>query len=357
MKGLILAGGHGTRLRPLTYTGNKHMIPIANEPMLFYGLRHLGAAGLKEVGIILGDAREGIEEAVGDGHAFGLRVTYIHQGAPKGLAHAVACAREFLSDDPFVMYLGDNLLEEGTTPLVAQFRASPADAIIGVTPVEHPSSYGVVEMRGEEIVSILEKPAQPKSNLALIGVYLFTAKIHPIIASLAPSRRGELEITDAIWKLHESGGKVAVRRVNGWWKDTGRPEDLLAANDLVLRSLPADRFRVEGTVSPRATLAGNVRIGTGSVVHAGATITGPVVLGSNVTVGRGSQIGPDVAVGDRCSIEGSAVRRSILMEGASLRGKVAVTDSILGRNAQVTSRRSRATPLQCVVGDTTVIAL
>ncbi len=355
MKGLILAGGHGTRLRPLTFTGNKHMIPIANEPMLFYGLRHLAGGGLKEVGIVLGDEHEGIEEAVGDGRPFGLRIAYIHQGAPKGLAHAVACAREFLADDPFVMYLGDNLLEEGTAPLVAQYRSSPVDAIIGVTPVEHPSSYGVVEMEGDRIVSIAEKPAQPKSNLALIGVYLFSSAIHPIIAGLAPSRRGELEITDAIWKLHQAGGRVAVRRVNGWWKDTGRPEDLLAANDLVLRSLPPERFGHEGTVSPRAILRGNVRVGPGSSVAEGAELDGPIVLGKDVVIGAGSRIGPGVAIGDRGTVEGSFVGRSILMEGAEVHGSVAVTDSILGRRARVTSRASRSVPLTCVVGDATMI--
>ncbi len=357
MKGLILAGGHGTRLRPLTFTGNKHMIPIANEPMLFYGLRHLARGGLTEVGIVLGDAHEGIEEAVGDGRAFGLHVTYIHQGAPKGLAHAVACARDFLAEEPFVMYLGDNLLEEGTAPLVAQFRAQPADAIIGVTAVENPSSYGVVELRGETIVSIVEKPPQPKSNLALIGVYLFSPKIHSVIASLSPSARGELEITDAIWRLHESGGRVAVRRVSGWWKDTGRSEDLLTANDLVLDSLPAERFRIEGTVSPEARIRGRVAIGPGSVVDADAEIEGPVVVGANARIGSRSRIGPRVAVGDRCSIQGSTVRRSILMEGAELHGRVRVTDSILGRNARVTCRSARTAPLQCVVGDATQIAL
>jgi glucose-1-phosphate thymidylyltransferase len=355
VKGLILAGGHGTRLRPLTFTGNKHMIPIANEPMLFYGLRHLANGGLKEVGLVLGDAHEGIEEAVGDGRAFGLRVTYIHQGAPKGLAHAVACAREFLAEDPFVMYLGDNLLEEGTAPLIAQFRARPADAIIGVTAVENPSSYGVVEMRGETIVSIVEKPAQPKSNLALIGVYLFSPKIHAIIDSLSPSRRGELEITDAIWKLHEAGGRVAVRRVSGWWKDTGRPEDLLTANDLVLESWPVDRFRNEGNVSPEAKIQGHVAIGAGTVIDAGARLEGPLVIGTNSWIGSGSQIGPRVAIGDRCSVKGSTVRRSILMEGAELRGRMLVSDSIFGRNARVTCRSARMIPMECVMGDATQI--
>lgn len=221
MKGLLLAGGYGTRLRPLTFTGNKHMIPIANQPMLFYGLRHLAAVGIADVAVVLGPLHEGISEAIGDGSSFGLRVRYIHQGEPKGLAHAVLCAREFLGDDPFVMYLGDNLLQDGARPLVERFDRDHPDAVIGVTPVQNPSSYGVVELEGNRIVSIREKPPNPRSNLALIGVYLFTPSIHPIIETLEPSARGELEITEAIWKMHEQGRHLAVQRVQGWWKDTG----------------------------------------------------------------------------------------------------------------------------------------
>ncbi|HLY77550.1 MAG TPA: sugar phosphate nucleotidyltransferase, partial [Thermoplasmata archaeon] len=242
MKGLLLAGGHGTRLRPLTFTGNKHMIPIANQPILFYGLKHLAQAGIREVGIVLGPLHEGIREAIGNGEAFGLRVTYIHQGDPKGLAHAVLCAREFLGDDPFVMYLGDNLLQEGVTEFIRIFEREHPAAVVGVTTVEAPEHYGIVELEGAEIRSIEEKPSKPKSNQALIGVYLFGPAIHPIIAALTPSGRGELEITEAIWRLHEAGGRVIPHAVSGWWKDTGRPEDLLAANSLVLQSLPSTYF-------------------------------------------------------------------------------------------------------------------
>jgi len=357
MKGLVLAGGHGTRLRPLTFTGNKHMIPIANEPMLFYGLRHMAAAGISEVGVVLGPLHEGIREAVGDGSSFGLRVTYIHQGEPKGLAHAVLCAREFLADDPFVMYLGDNLLQEGVLPFTERFRADSVDAVIGATPVPNPSSYGVVELDGDRIVSIVEKPAQPKSNLALIGVYLFSPAIHPIVEKLTPSRRGELEITDAIWKLHESGKRVAVRQVRGWWKDTGRPEDLLEANDLVLRTLPPSHFVTLGSVAEGAEVRGPVRLGRASVVGPGARIEGPVVIGDEVRIDGNAHIGPNTAIGNRCVLHGSSVERSVVMEGAEVHGPVELVDSIVGRTARIDVREGRSVRLSAILGDATQIRL
>jgi|HubBroStandDraft_1064217.scaffolds.fasta_scaffold01462_9 glucose-1-phosphate thymidylyltransferase len=355
MKGLLLAGGHGTRLRPLTFTGNKHMVPIANEPMLFYGLRHLADAGIHDVAIILGPIREGIPEVVGDGSAFGLRVTYITQGEPKGLAHAVLCAREFLGDDPFVMYLGDNLLQDGARPLVERYRTAPSDAVIGVTPVQSPSSYGVVELEGERIVSIVEKPPNPRSNLALIGVYLFTPKIHDIIRDLKPSARGELEITEAIWQLHKQGGHLEVQRVSGWWKDTGRPSDLLEANDLVLRTRPPTYFRLDGEVAPGAELKGHVALGRGSSVAAGASIEGPVVIGSGVRIEAGSRIGPATAIGDHCVIGGSSVRNAIIMKSTVIEGPFEVVSSIVGQFARLRAKESRGVRLSCVLGDSSQI--
>lgn len=357
MKGLLLAGGHGTRLRPLTFTGNKHMIPIANQPMLFYGLHHLADVGIDEIGIILGPMHEGIQEAVGNGGSFGVRVTYITQGEPKGLAHAVLCAREFLKDDDFVMYLGDNLLQQGAQPLVRRFRQGPVDAVVGVTPVPHPSSYGVVELDGDRIASIEEKPANPRSNLALIGVYLFTASIHPIIEQLTPSRRGELEITDAIWRLFRSGKSVAVQPVEGWWKDTGKPEDLLEANEKVLRSLPVDHFALEGTVEPRAEIVGPVGLGPGSRVAAGSHVEGPTVIGAGVKIESGSRIGPGTAVGNRCTIRESSVTRSILLEGTEVQGRVDLVDSIVGRNAIIRSADPRRVQISCIMGDATKLRL
>jgi glucose-1-phosphate thymidylyltransferase len=354
MKGLLLAGGHGTRLRPLTFTGNKHMIPIANEPMLFYGLRHLAEGGITDVGVILGPLHEGIEEAVGDGSAFGLRVTYIHQGDPKGLAHAVLCAREFLGEEPFVMYLGDNLLQEGTRSFIKQFQETSSDAVVGVTRVSNPSSYGIAEMDGDRLVSIVEKPVAPHSDLALIGVYVFSPRIHSIIEHLKPSRRGELEITDAIWKLHESGGIVTVRRVAGWWKDTGRPEDLLEANDLVLSSSPPAYFANLGSVSKGAHLRGPVRIGRGSLVASGVRIEGPVVIGNDARIESGARIGPCVAIGNRCTIgRNGAVSRSIIMDETVVEGPIALTNSIIGRRATIRAEGDRRIEVACILGDST----
>jgi glucose-1-phosphate thymidylyltransferase len=351
VRGLLLAGGHGTRLRPLTFTGNKHMIPIANEPMLFYGLRHLADAGIRDVAIVLGTIHEGIPEAVGDGAAFGLRVTYIHQGEPKGLAHAVKCAREFLGEEPFVMYLGDNLLQDGAKPLTEEFLAHGGDAVIGVTAVPDARQYGVVEMDGDRIVSIVEKPPQPRSNLALIGVYLFTSKIHGIIAGLQPSARGELEITEAIWQLHRGGGTVRVRQVTGWWKDTGRPQDLLEANAKVLRSGGALLFARTGEIAPGAEVVGPVGIGAGSVVAAGCRIEGPAVIGRGVRVEGGARIGPCTAVGDRSLLRGVSVAGSILLEGAVLEGRFRVRDSIIGRDTEITGGPDDLQTLSCVLGD------
>lgn len=357
MRGLLLAGGHGTRLRPLTFTGNKHMIPIANEPMLFYGLHHLAEAGIREVAVILGPLHEGIEETVGDGRAFGLQVTYIHQGPPKGLAHAVLCAREFLANEPFVMYLGDNLLEQGAAPLVRLFEREHPDAVIGATPVANPSAYGVVELDGDRIVSIVEKPSEPKSDLALIGVYLFTPKIHPVIAELKPSKRGELEITDAIWALHESGANVRVQRVAGWWKDTGRPEDLLEANARVLASRPAERFRREGTVEPGAEVVGSVAMGPGSVIASRARVHGPVVIGSQVRIDEGSFIGPATALGDRVEVRGAHISRSIVLDGARIEGPIELHESIVGRQAQIRRASGGIARVTCILGDAAQITL
>ncbi len=353
MKGLLLAGGHGTRLRPLTFTGNKHMLPIANEPMVFYGLRHIADGGIKDVAIILGPSYEGLEEAIGDGRSFGLRVTYIHQGDPKGLAHAVLCAREFLGEDPFVMYLGDNLLQEGTRTFVEEYNREGVGAVVGVTPVANPSSYGVVEMHGDEVVSIAEKPPHPRSNLALIGVYLFSPAVHSIIEKLKPSRRGELEITDAIWNLHQAGHKVAVRRVSGWWKDTGRPEDLLEANDLVLQTMAPERFVNGGTVATGATLVGPVRIGQGSYIGRSAHIEGPTVIGNDVRIEGKSQIGPGASIGDRCLVRGSRIRRSIVMEGAEVDGHIELSDSIVGRSARIHTEQDEPVKFTCILGDST----
>ena len=356
MKGLVLAGGHGTRLRPLTFTGNKHMIPIANQPILFYGLKHLARAGVRDVAIVLGPIQEGIRESVGNGSAFGLSVEYVVQEDPKGLAHAVRCARDFLGEDPFVMYLGDNLLQSGVRQYLQRYAEDDPDAVIGATRVDRPENYGVVEVSDGKIVSIEEKPARPRSDLALIGVYLFTHRIHPIIAELTPSRRGELEITDAIWRLWKARGRVSVLSVDGWWKDTGQPSDLLEANELVLRTLPAESFRVEGHVHPGAQMEGPVGVGSGSTIESGARLVGPVLLGSNVHVSGGSTIGPNCAIGNDVVVNRSSVRRSIVLDRARIEG-VAIVDSLVGRNVEVTSTKPEAPEVRLTIGDSSRIVL
>ena len=258
MKALVLSGGAGTRLRPITHTSAKQLLPVANKPVLFYGLEAIRDAGITDVGLVVGDTAAAIEEAVGDGSAFGLNVTYLRQEAPLGLAHAVLIARAFLGDDDFVMYLGDNFIVGGISPLVDEFRAARPDAQIMLTQVPDPREFGVAELdETGQVVGLEEKPQQPKSDLALVGVYMFTACVHEAVRNLKPSRRGELEITEAIQWLIDTGRKVASTTISGYWKDTGNVADMLEVNRLVLETAePARR----GVVHPGCELIGRVVI-------------------------------------------------------------------------------------------------
>ncbi|MFG1530453.1 MAG: glucose-1-phosphate thymidylyltransferase [Thermoplasmata archaeon] len=351
MKGLLLAGGHGTRLRPLTFTGNKHMLPVANEPMLFYALRDLAAVGVTEVAVVLGPLREGIREAVGDGRAFGLRVSYLIQEEPRGIADALRRAREFIGGDPCVVYLGDNILESGAGPLVRRFERGGYAAVVGAAPVDDPRRYGVIELDGERIVSLAEKPAQPRSSLALVGVYVVDARIFPILDRLTPSARGELEITEALDGLVRSGAPVGVERIRGFWKDTGRPEDYLSANREVLTHRSSEYFTLPSTPIPPGTLQGPVRIGDGSTVDPTARIEGPTVLGAGVKIGPGSVIGPCCSIGDGVRISGAQLHGSIVMDRARVEGPIDLCDSILGRDSSVTIGPRPIGPISLIVGD------
>jgi len=276
MKGLLLAGGHGTRLRPLTFTGNKHMIPIANKPMISYGLDYLSKANIKDIGLILGPINEGIKESIGDGSRFGVKVTYIDQPDPKGLAHAILVAESFIGDEPFVMCLGDNLLKQGVGPIVETFHNNSSDCVICVTPVKNPSQYGVVEMdETGNIIRLVEKPKETKSNLALVGAYLFNKSIFEAARKIKPSWRNELEITDAIQFLLQSGHRIGIQKIEGWWKDTGKPDDLLEANQFVLDDM---NFNSHDDVAyDRSSLIiGKVSIGKNTTVKSNTRIKGPV---------------------------------------------------------------------------------
>lgn len=355
MKGLLLAGGWGTRLRPLTNTGNKHMLPIANRPMITYGLQHLIQAGITDIAIILGPIREGIVEYLGDGSKFGARITYIEQGEPKGLAHAVLCAKDYLADSDFVMYLGDNLLKQGAKPFVNSFRADKWDCLIGVAEVKDPSRYGVVEMHGERIIDVAEKPAEPKSNLALIGVYIFKKNIFDSIARIKPSWRNELEITDAIKDLLRSGAAIKVERVNSWWKDTGKPDDLLEANQLVLGDLEES---ILGKVEEGVLQTGKISIGAGTIIHAKSSLRGPIIIGANCEIAEGVYIGPYTSIGDNTRILAGEIENSLIMNNVTIKTEKRIVDSIIGSNTVIMDAKNtlpRGTKL--TVGESTFAAI
>jgi glucose-1-phosphate thymidylyltransferase len=347
VKALVLAGGSGTRLRPITHTSAKQLLPVANKPVLFYGLEAIAEAGITQVGIVVGDTAPAIKSAVGDGSAFGLTVTYIRQAAPLGLAHAVLVAREFLGDDDFVMYLGDNFIVGGIAELVEEFRACRPDAHIMLTAVEDPRQFGVAELDSTgQVIGLEEKPELPKSDLALVGVYLFTRAVHEAVAALTPSRRGELEITDAIERLMASGHKVTSTVISGYWKDTGNVADMLEVNRMVLESVePA----VAGQVDPASELIGRVVIGAGAVVT-GSRIVGPVIIGAGTEV-TGSYVGPFTSVAPGCVIADSEIEYSIVLGGASIRGVRRIEASLIGHEVEVTPAPPVRQAHRLVLGD------
>jgi len=352
MKGLLLAGGHGTRLRPLTFTGNKHMIPIGNKPMIFHGLNHLVKAGIKEIGIILGPVVEGVKDYIGDGSAFGAKVTYIDQPVPKGLADAVIVAEDFIKSDPFVMYLGDNLIKQGVKPLIYDYYNNNSDCVICVCPVEDPSRYGVVEIDSAgKVTRLTEKPKVPKSNLALVGVYVFNKLIFEAANNIAPSWRNELEITDAIQKLLDMGSKITIHRINGWWKDTGKPDDLLEANQLVLEGIESN---IIGKISSSCRMLGNVSVAEGTVIKDNTIIKGPVAIGKNCEIGPDVYIGPYTSVGDNVKILSGEIEGSIIMEDVLVDCRNRIVNSILGKGSQLESNFGKfPSGLQFVLGEKT----
>ena len=352
MKALIPSGGAGTRLRPITHTSAKQLVPVANKPILFYVLDDIAEAGVVETGIVLGDTGEEIREAVGDGSAWGLKVTYIEQEAPLGLAHTVLIARDFLGEEPFVMYLGDNLLRDGIVPFVNRFEATACAAQIMVTPVEQPEHYGVAVLEGERVVKLVEKPKERISDLALVGVYLFDPSVHEAVRALSPSGRGELEITEAIQWLLDQGKEVTVHRVEGWWKDTGQPEDLLEANRLVLEgSQPSN----EGEVDEASKLTGTVILEKGARIQ-NSKLRGPLVIGPNTFI-KDSFIGPFTSIGSDCIVEDSEIEHSVIMEECRLRGVRRLEDSLLGRGVVVERSDERPRSYQLMVGDSGRVGL
>jgi glucose-1-phosphate thymidylyltransferase len=366
LKGLILSGGKGTRLRPITHTSAKQLVPVANKPVLFYGIEAMAAAGIEQVGIIIApETGQEIREAAGDGSRFGVEITYVVQDEPLGLAHAVLTAEPFLGASPFVMYLGDNLLQGGISDLVAAFREHSPDALILLTPVADPENYGVAELAevapGEaatqpaglgRVVRLVEKPPEPATDLALVGVYMFTEGIHDAARAIEPSERGELEITDAIQHLVDAGMRVEPHIVRGWWKDTGRLDDMLEANRLILDNLIE---RVEGELID-SQVDGRVVIEPGARLER-TIVRGPAIIGADARLSD-CYIGPYTAIGERCTISGAEVEHSILLAGCTvtdLDGRM--ESSLLGRN--VTVRRGERQPraYRFMVGDNSDISI
>jgi glucose-1-phosphate thymidylyltransferase len=352
MKGLILAGGAGTRLRPITHTSAKQLVPVANKPILFYGIEAMAAAGIVDIGIIVGDTRAEVMAAVGDGGAFGVHVTYLPQDAPLGLAHCVLIARDFLADDDFVMYLGDNLLEQDLTAFVTAFEEArrgpnPPAAQILLKQVPDPHRFGVAALdEAGHVLRLVEKPVDPPSDLALVGVYLFDPIIHTAVASIVPSPRGELEITDAIQWLIDNGHVVREERLTGWWIDTGKLTPLLEANRLLLERIDT---RIDGEVDATSVLDGRVVIERGACI-VNSTVRGPVAIGARARI-VDSFIGPFSAVAADCEIVRSELEHSVVMERSRIIDIPRIEDSLIGRDVEVVRSQAKPRAVRVMLGD------
>jgi len=351
VKALVLSGGKGTRLRPITHTSAKQLVPVANKPILFYGLEAIAESGINDVGIIVGDTKNEIKSAVGDGSKFGIKVTYIEQEAPLGLAHAVKIAEDFIKGDEFVMYLGDNLIRDGIKALVDEFRKEKPNSQILLARVPNPQQFGVAELKDGKIVRLVEKPKQPKTDLALVGVYMFDKNIFEAVNNIKPSWRGELEITDAIQYLVKKGYNVIPHIISGWWKDTGKLEDMLEANRIILDTLrPCNSGAVENS-----TIDGKVVIQKGAEVK-NSTIRGPAIIGENCKI-LNSYIGPFTSVYFNTVVENSEIEHSIILENSHIKDVRKIEDSLIGQNVEIFKSRKKPVAYRIMVGDSSKVEI
>lgn len=346
MKGLILSGGKGTRLRPLTYTSAKQLVPVANKPVLFYGIEAIAAAGIRDIGIVVGDTQAEIRAAVGDGSRFGVRIEYIEQDAPRGLAHAVKISESFIGGDPFVMYLGDNLLNKGITPLVEEFARDRPAAQILLARVPDPQMFGVAELRDGQVVRLVEKPKEPIGDLALVGVYMFGPEVFESVKRIRPSFRNELEITDAIQDLIDRGLTVRPHIVDGWWKDTGKVEDMLEANRVVLEALEVDPPHFVGNNS---RVEGRVQLGEGVVLE-NSLVRGPVVIGAGTRLEH-AFVGPSTSIGAGCVLVRCEIENSIVLDGCEIRDIPRIDASLIGRGVRIAQTAAKPRAYRFVLGD------
>ncbi len=356
MKALILSGGKGTRLRPLTYTGAKQLVPVANKPILWYGIEGIVAAGITEIGIIISpETGEEVQAKTGNGDRFGAEITYILQEQPAGLAHAVKVAQPFLGDVPFIMYLGDNLIQGGLGGFLDSFKTQTLDALILLRAVSNPSAFGVAKVDEQgRVLQLVEKPKVPSSNLALVGIYFFSNAIHQAIAEIQPSERGELEITDAIQRLIDQQKRVEASELEGWWLDTGKKDDLLAANQTILDSCLTSA--VVGSVDAQSQIIGRVQIGEGSQII-NCTIRGPVAIGDNCHI-ENCFIGPYSSVADQVTLIDADLEHSVILQGAKINGvHHRIVDSVIGQRVNLTVAPQRPKALRFLIGDDCQIEL
>lgn len=357
MKGIILAGGTGSRLRPITHTGPKQLVPVANKPVLQYGIEDLRDAGITDIGVVLGNkGRTEIQEFLGNGSGFGVNITYIIQGEPLGLAHAVGCAQKFVGDEDFVVYLGDNLMNQKLTGFVEVFESKSADAGIALQKVSNPSQFGIADTdETGNINKLVEKPENPPSSLALIGIYIFSSRIFSAIREITPSWRGELEITDAIQHLIDSNCTVTSHVVEGWWKDTGKPEDILDANRLVLEDLSDDR---RGTIDSGAEVEGQVELVESAEIKGDVVVRGPVSIGRDTTIESGTYIGPYTSIGPGSLISGAHIENSVLIGENAVTTDEKIVDSLIGQDAKIQSAEGLLpTGNRFVVGENSTVRL
>jgi glucose-1-phosphate thymidylyltransferase len=355
LKGLVLSGGRGTRLRPLTHTAAKQLVPVANRPILYYVLDNLSEAGIRDVGIIISpETGKAIQEAVRDGAAWDMKVEYITQEEPLGLAHAVKVARAFLGANPFIMYLGDNLIGSGIRGFCENFQNSSADASILLKEVNEASNFGIAEIdSGGKVIRLVEKPREPRSNLALVGIYFFSSRIHEAIDRIAPSARGELEITDAVQELLQQGCTVLSHHLDGWWLDTGKKDDLLTANTVVLDEWV--KRRLDGETDARSQITGRVQLGSGSRVI-NSTVRGPAVIGENVVI-ENSFVGPFTSIASGCRIISSVLEHCVLLENAKIDHVDRLEDSLIGKNSAVIKDHNARQAYRLMIGDDSEVVI
>lgn len=356
MKGIILHGGHGTRLRPLTHTGPKQLLPIANKPMSQYCLEALVEAGIKDIAMIIGGvASNKVQDYYGDGKNFGANITYVYQDYPKGIAHAVGLCKDFIGNDKFLVFLGDNILQKTLLDYAKQFESSDVDATLLLCEVDNPKQFGIAEVNQDgSIKRIMEKPKDPPSNLAVTGIYFLTPKIFDIISRLKPSWRNELEITDSLQMLLQEGNKITYHKVTDYWKDTGTPMDIIHANGTVLKGMkPYFHGKKEDNVST----VGNIMLGENSTIKSGATIIGPTIIGKNCSIGAGARIGPNTSIGDNSNLPKCNIEDSIIMAGCTIDADIKIRNSIISYNSEIIQKKENNDSKTLLLGEGSKILL